>query len=341
MKNLAVLLALITMSVAAAVATAQPKGPIKPPTHDLGVVPQRLDDTRLLKQDFGPVLPASSFLSRQLVDRFHVAVGEITDLLVDLEQAECPLVVVSEIVRPLPPPPKPVRESSASRPAATRNPHKAASGKEGKDSAPRVMMVFPLAAVVLPSPGNAPLRLAGDRSDGAVINLDDPSEPLTRGWLVDQYEARTDRDAWKMAVHVPNQDSSTSEAPGHDSYRLARFTALRGAKIFDAEGQPVGKLGDLAVTIKQRRVPYAAVESEGAPGRMVAIPLAACVVTENQPWRIEAPSDLIDKSPSINATKWPTRFGEGWIEALNRRDGGKPRDGVEHRDASPPGGPLE
>lgn len=117
-----------------------------------------------------------------------------------------------------------------------------------------------------------------------------------------------------------------------DAYGFTLLTSIVNMPVQNRKGDELGRVEDLAVSVKNASIPYAAVACSCFPktaGKLFPIPLGSFVVPQGaKAWTLELPEEVLANTPTFEKGHWPESIDRGWIEYVHVRYGRSSRGGV-------------
>jgi sporulation protein YlmC with PRC-barrel domain len=130
---------------------------------------------------------------------------------------------------------------------------------------------------------------------------------------------------------TPPARSSPSESEG--TSRVVLFSTLGDIPIHNARGDKLGSITDFGIAPEKSRITYAVMvlDAEASTAdTLYPIPLAAFVVRANtKQWIMELPEGILENTPTIKKSQWPTTVPRAWSEYVSVRYGHSPTGGVQ------------
>ncbi|MCE9555700.1 MAG: hypothetical protein K8T91_20310 [Planctomycetes bacterium] len=130
---------------------------------------------------------------------------------------------------------------------------------------------------------------------------------------------------------TPSALSSPSDPD--DTSRVVLFSTLGDIPIHNARGDKLGYINDFGIAPQRARIMYAVMilEAEASTAdTLYPIPLAAFVVRANtKHWIMELPEGILENTPTIKKSQWPTTVPLAWSEYVSVRYGHSPTGGVQ------------
>ncbi|MGB8852115.1 MAG: hypothetical protein WCC69_00940 [Pirellulales bacterium] len=118
-----------------------------------------------------------------------------------------------------------------------------------------------------------------------------------------------------------------------DTSRVVLFSTLGDIPIHNARGDKLGSITDFGIAPQKGRITYAVMVLDAEPGTadtLYPIPLAAFVVRANtKQWIMELPEGILENTPTIKKSQWPTTVPRAWSEYVSVRYGHSPTGGVQ------------
>jgi sporulation protein YlmC with PRC-barrel domain len=118
-----------------------------------------------------------------------------------------------------------------------------------------------------------------------------------------------------------------------DTSRVVSFSTLGDIPIHNARGDKLGFINDFGIAPQKGRITYVIMilEAEASTAdTLYPIPLAAFVVRANtRQWIMELPEGILENTPTIKKSQWPTTVPRAWSEYVSVRYGHSPTGGVQ------------
>jgi sporulation protein YlmC with PRC-barrel domain len=124
-----------------------------------------------------------------------------------------------------------------------------------------------------------------------------------------------------------------SPSAPEDTSRVVLLSTLGDIPIHNARGDKLGSINDFGIAPQKGRITYAVMvlDAEASTAdTLYPIPLAAFVVrAKTKQWIMELPEGILENTPTIKKSQWPTTVPLAWSEYVSVRYGHSPTGGVQ------------
>lgn len=123
------------------------------------------------------------------------------------------------------------------------------------------------------------------------------------------WETRTEESIQLPGHAVSEATTQEGSAAGRESSQFMRATKIRGDKVFNRDGDHIGKIEDIMIDLQNGRIVYAVISHGGILGmgsKHIAVPWQGFSLrAHDNAFVVDLPKETLDKAEGLDKDKWP------------------------------------